>query len=230
MPDPNLQLLEVAARLLEPALDDFVFVGGCVTGLLLTDPAAASTRPTTDVDVIAEVYSYAEYAALSDRLRELGLIEDNREGAPTCRWRQGNSTIDVMPLDEGVLGFANQWYQPALESAERVDLAGMTLRLIAPVYFIATKLEAFHGRGEGDYLGSHDLEDAMTVVDGREELLAEVLKARQNVRDYLRDEFAKLLGTTDFVDAIPGFLPPDDANQARVPLLRNRLEALASQE
>ena len=54
MHDPNLQLLEAAARLLEPLLDDVVFVGGCVTGLLITDAAAADIRPTTDVDMIAD--------------------------------------------------------------------------------------------------------------------------------------------------------------------------------
>ena len=228
MHDPNLQLLEAAARLLEPLLDDVVFVGGCVTGLLITDSATAGTRPTTDVDVIAEICSYAEYATLSDRLRELGLVQDARDGAPTCRWRHENSTVDVMPVDEGVLGFANRWHRPAMDSAEWVDLAGLTLRCITPVYFVATKLEAFHGRGDRDYYASHDLEDAMTVIDGREELVAEVLNAPQDVRDYIRDEFAKLLGTEDFVDAVSGFLPPDEENQARLPLLRERLAALVS--
>ena len=80
--DPNLQLLEAAAQALEPMLGEVVFVGGCVTGLLITDPAVAGVRPTTDVDVIAEVYSYAQYDELSDRLRELELVQDAREGAP----------------------------------------------------------------------------------------------------------------------------------------------------
>ena len=228
MHDPNVQMLEAAACLLEPLLDDVVFVGGCVTGLLITDAAAADMRPTTDVDVIAEVYSYAEYGVLSDRLRELGLTEDDREDAPTCRWRHGNLAIDVMPIDEAVLGFTNRWYQPATESAERIDLSGLTLRCITPVYYIATKLEAFHGRGNGDYFGSHDLEDAIAVVDGRPELVDELLEAPQDVQGYLREEFTKLLGTRDFIDALPGFLRPDEANQARISVLRARLEALAS--
>lgn len=101
--DPNLQLLVTVARLLEPLLDEIVFVGGSVTGLLITDEASVGIRPTTDVDVIAEVYSYVEYDALSGRLRELGLLEDNREGAPTCRWCHGDSTVDVRPVDEQVL-------------------------------------------------------------------------------------------------------------------------------
>ena len=228
MHDPNLQLLEAAARLLEPLLDDVVFVGGCVTGLLITDPAAADMRPTTDVDVIAEVYSYAEYDVLSDSLRELGLTEDDREDAPICRWHHGSLAIDVMPVDEAVLGFTSRWYQPAMESAEKVDLSGLTLRCITPVYFVATKLEAFHGRGDGDYFASHDLEDVIAVVDGRQELVDEMLEAPQDVRGYIREDFAKLLGTQDFVHALPGFLLPDEANQARFPMLRERLEALAS--
>ena len=37
MNDPNLNLLEAAVRLLEPLLDELVFVGGCMTGLLISD-------------------------------------------------------------------------------------------------------------------------------------------------------------------------------------------------
>lgn len=93
------------------------------------------------------------------------------------------------------------------------------------MYDVATKLEAFHDRGGGDHLESHDLEDAMAVVDGREELVAEVQSAPRDVRDYLREEFRRLLSSEDFLNAMPGFLADDEA---RVPVLRGRLEALAS--
>lgn len=73
MNNPNLILLEAAVRLLELLLDELVFVGGCATGLLITDSAAEGIRPTTDVDVITEVASYGEYASLSGRLRALKL-------------------------------------------------------------------------------------------------------------------------------------------------------------
>lgn len=222
--DPNLQLLEAAARALEPLLGEVVFIGGCVTGLMITDPAVAGTRPTTDVDVVAEAYSYAEYGTFSDRLLELGLMRDTREGAPTCRWRHEDLTIDVMPVDEEVLGFTNRWYVPAMESSEEIELTGLTLRSVTPVYFVATKLEAFRGRGAGDCLTSHDLEDIITVVDGREELVAEVRNAPEDVRGYIRDEFGELLRSTDFLNAMPGLLQED----ARLPVLRERLDALAS--
>ena len=103
MENPNLTLLEAAVRLLQPLLDELVFAGGCATGLLITDPVAGGIRPTKDVDAITDVASYAEYATLSERLRALGLREDHREGAPTCRWRYQELIVDVMPTDERIL-------------------------------------------------------------------------------------------------------------------------------
>ena len=61
----NYELLVAAARLLVPLLDELVFVGGCATGLMIIDKAAASVRPTLDVDAIAEITSYAEYVNFS---------------------------------------------------------------------------------------------------------------------------------------------------------------------
>jgi hypothetical protein len=55
MRDPNLLLLENAARLLRPVLDELVFVGGSIAGLLITDPGSAGVRPTLDVDAISDV-------------------------------------------------------------------------------------------------------------------------------------------------------------------------------
>jgi hypothetical protein len=75
----HVELLEMAARILEPLLPEIVFVGGCTTALLITDSAAALARVTYDVDVIAEIVSYAGYVAFSERLRAVGLEEDSRE-------------------------------------------------------------------------------------------------------------------------------------------------------
>src|ERR1700676_3995049 len=106
----NLELLVEAARLLQPLLGELVFVGGCTTALLITDPAAAEVRPTYDVDAIAEITSYAEYSVFSERLRQLGFAEDQSEGAPICRWAHDDLRFDIMPTDETILGFSNRWY------------------------------------------------------------------------------------------------------------------------
>ena len=88
MPDPNTEQLITAARLLKDLLRELVFVGGCATGLLITDEAAAEVRPTYDVDAIVEITSYADYLGFAERLRALGFAEDPGEGAPLCRWVQ----------------------------------------------------------------------------------------------------------------------------------------------
>ena len=83
--NPNIEILSAAVERLGAVADEMVFLGGCATGLLITDPAAPSIRITTDVDVITEVTSMRDYYQLSERLRQQGFAEDKSEGAPVCR-------------------------------------------------------------------------------------------------------------------------------------------------
>ena len=225
----NLELLAEAARLLKPLLGELVFVGGSTTALLITDKAAAEVRPTYDVDAIAEITSYAAYADFSERLRGRGFKEDTSEGAPICRWRQKKTILDVMPLDANILGFSNLWYKPALESSVEHELEpDLRVRVVTAVYFCATKLEAFAGRGKNDYQSSHDLEDLMAVVDGRAELVEEIRDGVWNVRAYIAAEIRKLLAVREFLDALSGYVLPDPASQARVSILLERLKKIAA--
>jgi hypothetical protein len=78
-----------------------------------------------------------------------------------------------------VLGFSNRWYPTAIETAQTFPIAGHNLRIVTPALFVATKLEAFHGRGGGDVFASHDLEDIVAVADGRPEIVAMSPRRRQ---------------------------------------------------
>jgi len=180
--DPNRALFEEAVTLLAPVLDELVFVGGCTTGFFITDPAATGVRPTKDVDAIVDVTSYARYTLFAERLRALGLVEDASEGAPLCRWRHAHLIVDVMPSDPSVLGFSNRWYRDAIETAQTFRIAGHAVRIVTPALFMATKLEAFHGRGDDDIHMSRDLEDIVAVVDGRPAIVDEVAGAAADVR------------------------------------------------
>ena len=228
MRNRNLESLIEAARLLGPMLDELVFVGGSVTGLLITDPAAGDPRPTIDVDAIAAITSYAQYASFGERLRALGFSVDLRDGAPVCRWVQNRTILDVMPLDEKILGFSNRWYRAAMDTAGRMKLASdLEIRVITAPYFVATKLDAFAGRGKGDLLGSADLEDIVAVVDGRAEIVFDVEQQPELLRSFLRTEFASLLGA-GLLDALPGYLLPDEVSQARVGVVLERIWRLIS--
>lgn len=190
----NLEILLLCKEQLGELCDEMVFVGGCATGLLITDKAAAPIRVTRDIDVIVEIASLVEYYKLSDALRQRGFQEDNREDAPICRWCSEELILDVMPTDESVLNFGNEWYAPALVHAQHYEIQPeKKIRLISAPYFLATKLAAFEGRGGGDFLASHDMEDIITVIDGRPEIVDEVLQADQRVKGHLRSYFSELL-------------------------------------
>jgi hypothetical protein len=116
-----------------------------------------------------------------------------------------------------------------MDRAEERELEkGLKIRLVAPAYFCASKLEAFAGRGKNDFAGSRDLEDLIAVVDGRGELVGEIRAAASDVRSYLAKEIKKLISIRAFNDALPGHLPPDAASQERVGSIISRLEELAS--
>jgi len=224
MPRTNRDQLLATASLLRPVLSELVFVGGAITGELITDQAAGEPRATFDVDVIAELSTYAEYTLFGERLRGLGFTEDTTEGSPVCRWIQGAVVLDVMPLENKVLGFTNRWYREAIRTATLHTLAeDLQVRMITPAAFLATKLEAFKGRGYNDFFGSHDLEDVIFVIDGRASLVEELRAETAELKSYLRDEIAKLLANPRFLDALPGYLSPDTASQARIKIVLSRL-------
>ena len=133
-----------------------------------------------------------------------------------------------MPTDPTILGSSNRWYRPALQSAQTVSIGTRSIRLITAPYFIATKLVAFHGRGKNDYRLSHDLEDIVTIVDGRPEIVKEVTLSEAELRDYLAAEFGSLLSSRDFLEALPGHLLPDAASQQRAVLICERMRDMVS--
>jgi hypothetical protein len=230
MTDPNLERLCRIAGRLGSLRERVVFLGGASVGLLVTDPAAPPLRTTKDVDAIIEVGTTVEYSVqLRDELLALGLREDVSPDAPLCRWIADDIILDLMPTNSGVLGFTNRWYREAMDTAvERVLPTGVSVRIVTAPCFLATKLDAFDGRGGGDYALSHDLEDLIAVVDGRPELVAEVGAAAPSLRSFIGTRIANLLADARFVDALPGHLPGDPASQRRVPLLLERLTRLSS--
>jgi len=134
-----------------------------------------------------------------------------------------------MPTDESILGFGNRWYSDAIKWADFVSIGdGLEIRVVKPANFIATKLEAFFGRGNLDYRGSHDLEDIVTVIDGRVELVGEISEASSKLRDYVSTTFASFLGEKDFHESLAGHMPPDPASQNRLPILWQRFQDIAA--
>ncbi len=228
MPPPNLGTLRAVADRLDDLGLHYAFVGGSIVNLLLDNPGILPARPTDDVDVILEVVVSERYSDLEARLRRLGFDHDIRPRAPRCRWVLGNLTVDIMPTEGGFLGLNTAWFKEALATATEQEFAHTRLKLVSPVGFLATKYVAFLDRGAGDYYGSPDLEDFVTVIDGREDIVAEVDQAPAELRRYVINAVQTLTATRAFDESLPGQIPPDQASQQRLPMLRSKLRGIAA--
>nr|WP_302473961.1 hypothetical protein [Legionella sp. PL877] len=217
----------IIAHRLGNLCDEVTFVGGCVTGLLITDKAAPDVRFTVDVDCIINVITRTDYYALAEKLRQKGFKELMSGNHPICRWDCDGILVDVMPVDESVLGFSNKWYKEALACSITQDLPdAIRIKVISAPYFLATKLEAFKGRGNQDFLLSHDLEDIISLVDGRSEIVEDVSQASQSVRQYLSQEFSLFMNNENFLQALPGHLNYSNEIFVREKIVKERINAI----
>lgn len=214
----------------DPLLEEFVFVGGGVTSLLITDPGAVPVPVTDDVDIVVKATTRVEYERINERLRALGLRHDTSEDAPICRWITPTDglRLDVMPSEEEVLGFSNRWYDYVLATARRYELPdGPNVRLASPVGQLATKLAAYRDRGAGDPLASRDLEDVVVLVAGRPEIVGEVADAPPDLVTWVAEEVGSLLETAEMDYVLDGNLPDAAAVPGLVEDVRARLEWIA---
>jgi predicted nucleotidyltransferase len=229
--DPNIRILETAAKELGDLRDELIFVGGCAVGLLCTSPSAVPPRVTYDVDVVADISTLVGYHALEKRIAARGFKRDTSADAPVCRWLLANVIVDLMPSEERVLGFANRWYPLAMTTATPLILpSGLQIRLIAAPVFLATKFEAFATRGRGDMLSSHDFEDIINVVEGRAEIEDEIGQSVPELRGYLIERFRAVRTNPDFDSALPGLLAFDALYAERLMMVRQRIETIAALE
>lgn len=207
-------MLSLAARGFGPLKDEIVFVGGATIELYLAGQPALKVRATDDVDCVVEVASRFGYHKLEEKLRGLGFR------------KYRGIMVDVMPLDGGILGFSNRWYPEGFKSAVSARLPdGEEIRIFSLPYLVASKLEAFKGRGRDDFMGSSDMEDIVAILDGSEGFAREIAEAPQSVKRYLRDSFRIFLKDERFLDGLQGHLPPA-AGPGRAARARAVLEAL----
>lgn len=219
------EMIVTVARALGPELlQEVAFVGGCTTGLLLTDDFSRElVRYTDDVDLIINVVGYPGWTRFQERLRKRGFREAIDEEV-NCRMRLGELKVDFMPDDEKILGFSNRWYAEGFAAAQPHQLTDdLTIRLLTPSYFVATKLEAYLGRGNNDPQGSHDMEDLLALIDGRDEIVEEITATDQDLKSYLANQIGLLLEHPDLDYAVQAAARGDRGRQL---FIYERLEAI----
>lgn len=200
----NLRMLEFVATKLGKIRDEVVFLGGCTTGLFITDPEFPDVRYTLDVDCIVDVLSLKQYHQLEKKLTNQGFKKSLNEDV-ICRWFYDDVILDIMPTNENILGFGNRWYKKAISSSVTHNLTNeVDIKILTGPYFLATKLEAFKTRGNSDYYASHDFEDIMSILDGRLEIVSEIHNAENELQEHLINSFVEIDKSLAFKGAIQG--------------------------
>ncbi len=202
--------------------DSFVFLGGSVAPLLVTDTAAADARNTIDVDAIVQASTRSEYQAIAAQLALVHFHLDLQEEV-MCRYKNGQLILDVMPTNPEVLTFGNDWYPQVFRDPISYTLPNLKVISIinAPLY-LCTKYDAYKARGQAD---EKDLQDIVAIVDGRSELVVELQSASREVKEHVA-KCTKELFDSDFPERINWFLPQDLASAAREDLVRERFQNL----
>jgi predicted nucleotidyltransferase len=198
----NKVRIKAVARALGKLNEKVVFVGGATISLY--PKVAIEPRQTNDVDVIVEILTYSERAALEEKLREIGFVNVKEV---ICRWRIDGIIVDIMPTDDESIGFKNTWYPDAFKNAVDCAVDDCIVKILSAPYFIATKLEAFKSptrENYGDGFASHDFEDIVYILENRDEIWDELKNTQNPLKDYLLSEFTQLLRNPNILDWIDG--------------------------
>lgn len=194
----NIVRIKAVYNALQELKDKVVFVGGAVVSLY-AERDWDEVRETDDVDIVVEIYTYAQFSELEEKLRRLGFKNDTSSKF-VGRYKLPGIIVDVMGLDEKILGFTNRWYKEAFANSINYVIDNLTtIKIFSAPYFLATKLEAFKTRGKnkaGEYDGrmSDDFHDIVFLLVYRRAIWDEIASLPDNaLKDFLYDEFAAML-------------------------------------
>ncbi|MEX8547512.1 MAG: nucleotidyl transferase AbiEii/AbiGii toxin family protein [Mucilaginibacter sp.] len=199
----NIVRLKAVAQVLSNLKEAFVFVGGATVSLYATDASLANeVRPTEDIDVVVEIAGYSGFTQLEEKLRAVGFVNDIESGV-YCRYKIQGIIVDVMPTNDTAIGFSNKWYPEGFKNAVTVPLDEKTaVKIFSFPYFMASKWEAYKGRGKGDYRTSKDFEDLVYLFENVDDLQNQLNKAPAHLFNYLQEEFLKIIDTPDFKEGL----------------------------
>jgi hypothetical protein len=108
----NITRIKAVYSALGQLKDKVVFVGGATVSLYAEYENGIPedlVRPTDDVDILVELWSYHDYAQIDEQLRSIGFQNDVESGV-ICRYKVQGITVDIMATGKDILGFGNRWY------------------------------------------------------------------------------------------------------------------------
>jgi hypothetical protein len=226
--DAIIAMLSPIAETLAAVEQKFVFVGGTVVPFYITDPQITEFRPTKDVDVIVEAISRNRMDYVEEALRRNGFQND-----PDIihRFVLGDTLLDVLPAESRDLETLNRWYRITFDTSQPMLIApGISIETPTAACFLATKLEAFSRRGGGDFLGSRDIEDVISIIDGRDSIVEEIHLSPLPVRGFLAAAMRSMSGMSGFHDCVEGNLSRKKPREQARAVIVERITRIAQLE
>lgn len=191
------------------ALDDLneqvEYVGGAVVSLYINDPAADEVRPTKDIDISLSIATVAELEMIRESLTRKGFIQTAEDNI-ICRFRYDDVTVDVMNTKAIGWAPANTWFAPGFMNKEETQLENKKIWILPLHYFLASKFEAYNGRGNKEPRMSHDFEDIIYILDNRVDINDCLMDCPADVSAFLKSEFEMIINDRAKREAILGNL------------------------
>lgn len=209
-----LEALNIASRIFD-ALEKnhrvrFVFVGGAAVPLYADTVTFESFAPTKDLDVVTAITSEEDFLRIRRLMRQSDFVPDSEAGMTppedTLRfrwWYEKRFKVDILSTRFDVDGNHARWFRAAWKGAFCQTLPGGTrLWLANPAAFVASKLDAYAGRGNGNLLGSKDFAEVLYLMAARSSLVAEIEKADVELRLYVTSTLKSLASNSAFQQSI----------------------------
>lgn len=113
-----------------------------------------------------------------------------------------------MPIDDNILGFSNQWYGSGVENKITRTLPdGTDVFIFSAPYYLGSKFEAMLSRGGNDLRISHDFEDIIYILDNTTDIIEQISKTDESLKNYLANQFKALLANSNIEEVIECVLP-----------------------
>ena len=223
----HLPVLLAVVSELEPLKNELVYTGGSVISTYITEPLNIVIRATEDVDCIVEAQTTQDYYEVGKRLRLLGFSEDMNSDV-LCRFRKGKLILDLMTTEPQALGFTNRWYEEGFKNKVKYQFKDGFIFTLTAVFAVATKFEAFKGRGEGEYRESHDIEDIVAIFEGRPEIVNEIQNSKGELKKYLVEEIKGLLSQPFLTSILEAHISHREDLQIKTDMIVQRLKTAIS--
>lgn len=222
----NIAVVAEVAEALQDLKQDIVFIGGAVVSLYTNDPAADEIRPTQDVDLTLNIFSFAHWQELQEKLDALGFHPDPF-GHSISSYKYNNIPVDIMAAEDGPLGASNRWYKIGFNNLQIAKAKDQEIKILSAPCYLATKFEAFNNRGS-DYRTSHDVEDIIYILDNRIEIVEEIAKEDMLIANFIKEQLQTIIKKGLMQEVLMAHIHPIMLEE-RLPIVEEKITQILNQ-